>query len=116
MALLVYLDVVLVVVAAPIMLLIGVPASGYLPAAGAWIVLRAAAVGVDRWASTIRDPRREVPLRLVFLIARLFLLAIAIIIVRKAAGRDPGITALAVIVFAYTVSLATSFANRPGRR
>ncbi len=42
--LLAYLDVVVLVVAAPIMLLIGVPAAGYLVGAGAWIALRAIGV------------------------------------------------------------------------
>ena len=46
-AALAYLDVVLLVVAAPIMLLIGVPAVGYLVGAGVWIALRAVGV-VDR--------------------------------------------------------------------
>ncbi len=43
-----YLDIVLLVVAAPIMLLIGVPAVGYLVGAGAWIVLRALGVAIER--------------------------------------------------------------------
>ena len=36
-----YIDVVLVAVAAPILLLIGVPALGYLVGMGAWVLLRA---------------------------------------------------------------------------
>ena len=44
MPLLRFFDVALVVVAAPIMLLIGVPAAGYLIGAGAWIALRAVGV------------------------------------------------------------------------
>jgi len=116
LAALAYLDVVVLVVAAPIMLLIGVPAVGYLVGAVAWIVLRAVGVAVDRAARAADDPRREAGLRLAYLLGRLFLLAIAVILVRNGAGRDDGLTALLVIVFAYTVQLVLSFLSRPGTR
>ena len=116
LAALTYLDVVVLVVAAPIMLLIAVPAVGYLVGAVAWIVLRAVGVAVDRAARAADDPRREAGLRLAYLLGRLFLLAIAVILVRNGAGRDDGLTALLVIVFAYTVQLVLSFLNRPGTR
>ena len=114
--LLAYLDVVVLVVAAPIMVLIGVPAVGYLVGAGAWIVLRAVGVLIERVVPSLGDPRREVTLRLAYLLGRLFLLAIAVIVVRNGSGRDAGLTALLVIVFAYTVQLVLSFLNRPGTR
>jgi hypothetical protein len=116
LAALAYLDVVVLVVAAPIMLLIGVPAVGYLVGAVAWIVLRAVGVAVDRAARAADDPRREAGLRLAYLLGRLFLLAIVVILVRNDAGRDDGLTALLVIVFAYTVQLVLSFLNRPVTR
>ena len=111
-----YLDVVILVVAAPIMLLIGVPAVGYLVGAGAWIVLRAVGIGVDRLAVSIDDPNREITLRLAYLIGRLFLLAIVVILVRNGSGRDDGLTALLVIVFAFTTQLIVSFLTRPRSR
>src|SRR5436305_8361246 len=55
MTLIRYLDVVLLVLAAPIMLLIGVPAVGYLVGAAAWIALRAVGEGVDRAAAASTD-------------------------------------------------------------
>ncbi len=113
---LVYLDVVVLAVATPIMLLIGVSPVGYLAGAGAWIVLRAAGVGVDRAADALKDPRSEITLRLAYLLGRLFLLAIAVILVRNASGRDAGLTALVVIVFAFTMQLLLSVLNRPGSR
>jgi len=111
-----YLDVVVLVVAAPIMLLIGVPAEGYLVGAGVWIALRAVGVAVERAAAAADDPRREVTLRLAYLLGRLFLLAIAVIVVRNGAGRDDGLTALLVIVFAFTTQLVISFLIRAGSR
>ncbi|HEY2771908.1 MAG TPA: hypothetical protein VGI87_15135 [Solirubrobacteraceae bacterium] len=115
MTLLNYLDVVLLVVAAPIMLLIGVPAGGYLVAAGAWIALRAIGVAVERVARS-GDPRREVGLRLGFMLGRLFALALVVILVRKAGSRDDGLTALIVVVFAFTIQLAISAVTRPRSR
>jgi hypothetical protein len=111
-----YLDVIVIVVAAPIMLLIGASAVGYLVGAGVWIALRAAGVAVDRAAAVIGDPRREVNLRLGYLLGRLFLLAIAVILVRNGAGRDAALTALFVIVFAFTMQLILSFMSRPRSR
>ena len=111
-----YLDVVLVAIAAPIMLLIGVPAVGYLVGAGVWIVLRAVGVAVERAVESLEDPRREVTLRLAYLMALLFLLAIAVILVRNGSGRDDGLTALLVIVFAFTTQLGLSFLTRPRSR
>jgi hypothetical protein len=111
-----YLDVVLLVVAAPIMLLIGVPAVGYLVGAGAWIVLRAVGIGIDRVVPSLEDPRGEITLRLAYLMGRLFLLAIAVIVVRNGAGRNDGLTALLVIVFAFTIQLVTMFLTRPRRQ
>jgi hypothetical protein len=110
-----YLDVIVIVVAAPIMLLIGASAVGYLVGAGVWILLRAAGVAVDRAAAVAGEPRREVNLRLAYLLGRLFLLAIAVILVRNGSGRSAALTALLVIVFAFTVQLILSFVNRPRR-
>jgi hypothetical protein len=115
-ALLAYLDVVMLVVAAPIMLLIGVPAAGYLVGAGVWIALRAVGVAIERVVPSLRDPRGEITLRLAFLLGRLFTLAIAVIVVRNSAGRDDGLTALVVIVFAFTTQLVLSFLTRPRSR
>jgi hypothetical protein len=111
-----YIDVVVLLVAAPILLLIGVPASGYLVGAGAWMVLRAVGVAVDHYANAAATANTQITLRLSYLMSRLFLLAIAVILVRQGSGRDAGLTALLVIVFAFTAELIISTATRPGRR
>ena len=112
-AILSYLDVVLLVLAAPIMLLIGVPAFGYLVSAGVWILLRAIGVLVERVASGSGDVRSQAGLRLTYMLGRLFLLAITVILVRNAGTKNDGLTALLVIVFAFTTQLVTSFLIRP---
>jgi hypothetical protein len=111
-----YLDVVLVVAAAPIMLLIGVSGVGYAFGAGAWLALRAVGIGVEKAASAA-EPRTQISLRMAYMLGRLFLLALAVILARQSGGQDAGLTALAVIVVAFTVQLTTSALNRPrGRR
>jgi hypothetical protein len=111
-----YFDVVLVVVAAPIMLLIGVPASGYGIAAGVWIALRAIGVAVDRAAATTANASTQITMRMLYMLGRLFTLALTVILVRLGAGKDAGLTALVVIVFAYTVQLGISAVTRPRSR
>ncbi len=111
-----YFDVVLLVVAAPILLLIGVPAAGYAIGAGVWILLRAVGEAVDRAASASHDARTQISLRMSYMLGRLFLLALTVILVRRGAGQDDGLTALIVIVFAFTVQLGISAASRPRKR
>jgi hypothetical protein len=111
-----YFDVVLLACAAPIMLLIGVPAVGYAVGAGSWIALRVVGVGVERYAEHASEQARQISVRLAYMLGRLFALAIAVILVRKGDGQNAGLTALLVIVFAYTTQLVISFATRPRRR
>ena len=110
-----YLDVVLVVVAAPIMLLIGVPALGYGVGAAAWLILRAAGIGVERLLGTTSDPRTQISIRMGYMLGRLFLLALAVVVARTSGSKNDGLAALVVIVVAFTVQLATSAVTRPRR-
>src|SRR5436309_11463438 len=103
-----YLDVAVLVIAAPILLLIGVPASGCAISAAVWIALRAVGELVERAATAAHEQRTEVSLRLGYMLGRLFALALVIVLVRQDAGKDAGLTALAVIVSAFTIQLATS--------
>jgi hypothetical protein len=111
-----FIDVVLVVLAAPILLLTGVPAVGYAVGAGAWILLRAVGVAVEHRAAAIEDVGRQLTFRLVYVLGRVFALALAIILVRRGAGKHDGLTALLVILFAFTVQLGLSVVTRPRSR
>jgi hypothetical protein len=111
-----YIDVVLIAAAAPILLLIGVPAVGYGVGAGVWVLVRAAGVAVDRYVATAEVRNTALTLKLVYMIARIFVLALTVVLVRNGAGRDDGLTALLVIVFAFTIALGLSLINRPGSR
>jgi len=108
-----YIDVVLVLVAAPILLLVGVPAAGYGVGATTWILLRALGVAVDHGASAIAGLSAQMTLGLGYRLARVSLLVTAIVLARRGAGKDNGLAALTVIVFAFTIQLAFSIVNRP---
>jgi hypothetical protein len=111
-----YVDVILLAVAAPIMLLIGVPASGYLIAAGVWTLLRVIGVGVDRAAAATKDANRQIGIRMGYMLGRLFLLALTVILIRKSDGQNAGLAALVVVAFSFTIALALSALNRPRSR
>jgi hypothetical protein len=110
-----YLDVVLVVLAAPIALLTGVSALGYGAGGGAWLVLRAAGLAVERAASSSAETRQQISLRMAYMLGRLFLLALAIVLARRDGGQNAGLAALVVVVAAFTVQLFTAAVSRPRR-
>ena len=83
---------------------------------GAWLALRAVGVGVERAADAAEDARTQIGLRLGYMLGRLFALALAVVLARKSGNQHDGLTALVVIVVAYTIQLVTSFATRPRRR
>ncbi len=106
----------LVVLAAPVLLLIGVPALGYAVGGGAWIALRAIGAGVESIASRKGDIARELTVRLLFGLVRVAVLALAIILVRKNAGRDDGLTTLLVVLVAFTIQFVIGVTTRPRSR
>jgi hypothetical protein len=112
-----YIDVVLLVVAAPILLLIGVSALGYAVSAGVWLGLRVVEIGVNRYAAALGDQKRELIVRqLMFPLVRIFLLALTVILVRRGEGKDAGLTALVLLVLMFTIRFAISVAERPRAR
>jgi hypothetical protein len=110
-----YLDVAVILVAAPIMLLIGVSPVGYLVGAGAWIAFRVLGIAVERAADATTDVNRSIAIRMGYMLGRLFALAIVVILVRKSDGQDAGLACLLVVVFGFTIQLATSAITRPRR-
>ena len=108
-----YIDVVLVVLAAPLLFLVGVPALGYAIGAASWVVLRAVGVAVDRHASAGANVLQQVSLRIEYRLVRLVAL-VAAALFAATAGRADGLTALLVITFAFTVQLVSLLCD--GRR
>jgi hypothetical protein len=120
LALLRYLDVLLVLVAAPPALALGAPALGYAIAAGAWMLQRALAQVDRRWIRTATTPRTQLGLNLFEAFGRIWLLAGAIVLAGVAGGRADGLTAALVVFGAYSVAfmikvLSGGPSPRPGR-
>jgi hypothetical protein len=90
-----YLDLVLLAVALPVFLLADVPMAGYLAVAGIWIVMygieiasnRAIAGAVER-----RDRRAAMGWLGATSLASAWVVALAVLIVGLAAGKDAGLT------------------------
>jgi hypothetical protein len=102
-----YGDVALVLLAAPILLLAGVPALGYGIGAAAWILLRGLGLAVDRHASASSELSQQLALRVGYRFARVLLLVTATVVSIKVSGRSDGLTALLVISVAFTAQLGS---------
>ena len=107
-----WLDVVLVVLAAPFVVLMGLPVLGYAIGAAAWIANRAIGVGVERMAGGQQDVRRAVGMNLFALIARSWLVGLTILAVGLAGEREDGLTAAILVLAAFTLYFVTSLLTR----
>jgi hypothetical protein len=107
-----YLDVAIVVLAAPFILLTGAPVLGYVVGAAAWIVTRFAGVAIERAARRTRDPRAVAALNLTVLLGRVWVVGLSILAVGLAADREDGLMAALVALVAFTIYLATSLVLR----
>jgi hypothetical protein len=109
-------DVLVVLAAAPVLLLIGMPAAGYLIGAATWILLRVLGLAVDRRATSLSHVVQQASLRFAYRMVRVVLLALAAILASKAGGRDDGLAALLVIIIAFTIQLTVAIFERSGPR
>jgi hypothetical protein len=107
-----WLDVILVILAAPFAILMGAPALGYAVGAAAWIVNRAIGAAVERRAKAATDVRMTVGLNLGALIARSWLVGLTILAVGLAGDREDGLTAAILVLAAFTIYFATSLLSR----
>ncbi len=113
MTILRHLDVVLVVLAAPVALALGAPVLGYAVGAGAWVLQRIVAELDKRWVSRAAEPRTQLGLNLFEAFGRIWLLAGAIIAAGVIGGRADGLTAAVTICGAYTVAFAIRVLSGP---
>jgi hypothetical protein len=111
-----WLDVVLVVLAAPFVLLTGLPVLGYAVGAAGWILNRVIGVLVERRAGAQEDIRRAVGLNLGALIARSWLVGLTILAVGLAGEREDGLTAAILILAAFTLYFVSSLLLRSFER
>jgi hypothetical protein len=111
-----YLDVVLVILAAPFVLLMGGPALGYAVAAVTWIVSRLGGAWLERWARRAKNPRAQVAVGFVVLLGRAWVMGIAILVVGLAGEREDGLMAALLALVAFSVYFATQLIIRPMER
>jgi hypothetical protein len=111
-----YLDVLIVVLAAPFVILMGGPVLGYVAGGAAWIVGRAVGVWVERWARAHKNPRAQVGIGFAVLMARVWLLGLTILLVGLQGERKDGLTAALLALVAFTVYFATTLLLRPMER
>ena len=107
-----WLDVILVVLAAPFVVLMDLPVLGYAVGAAAWIANRVIGVLVERVATRQPDVRRAVGLNLGALIARSWLVGLTILAVGLAGEREDGLTAAILLLAAFTLYFVTSLLLR----
>jgi hypothetical protein len=108
LALLRYIDVVLVVAALPLVALADLPLLGYAVGAAAWIAQRAGGVLLERQARRTTDPRRLVGLNLAGSLGRAWLVGGAILAVGLAGEREDGLMAAVLVAVAFTVYFGIS--------
>ena len=109
-----YLDVVLVVIAAPVAIGLGASPLGYLIAAGAWVLQRVLQQLDRRWIAA-RGADARFGLSLVDGFGRIWLLAGAIVLAAVIGGRPAGLTAALVIFCLYSIAFALRVVEgRPG--
>jgi hypothetical protein len=111
-----YVDVVVVVLAAPFVVLMGAPVLGYVAGAIAWIASRVLGVAVERYAKTLPNPRAVVGLNFAVLMGRAWLLGLTILLVGLEGKRADGLMAALLALVAFTLYLATSLILRPLER
>jgi hypothetical protein len=116
LAVLRYLDVVLLVAAAPFVVLLGAPVAGYAIAAVAWILQRFAAAAIERRAARQQDYRTAIGLNMASLLVRAWLIGLTILGVGLIVGREEGLTAGITVLVAFTVYFVTSLILRPLER
>ena len=111
-----YLDVLIVVLAAPFVLLMGAPVLGYVAGGAAWIVGRIAAVVIERWARANKEPKAQVGIAFAVLMGRAWLVALTILLVGVKGEREDGLMAALLALVAFTVYFVTTLLLRPMER
>ena len=111
-----YLDVLLVILAAPFVVLMGGPVLGYVVAGGTWIVTRIAFAWIERAVRASGNARAQVGVGFAVLMGRAWLMGIAILVVGTAGDREDGLMAALLALVAFSVYFATQLIIRPMER
>lgn len=116
LALMRWLDVLLLVATVPVLLLAGAPTLGVLAGAGAWILQRLVSHLIERRARKSTNVKQVTGLMLATTLARAWLVGLTILAVGLAGAREDGLTAALIVLAAFTVYFAMSLILRPLER
>jgi hypothetical protein len=100
------------ILALPVFVLAELPIAGYVAGGGAWILQRTVQLALQRRVASANDPRTIVGITAASMIARSWLVALAIFLVGLS-DRDAGLAAAVLVIFLFTIYLAMQFALRP---
>ena len=103
-----WLDVVVVPLAVVVALALGAPTLGVVVGAVAWIIARLTSVVLERKLEEVDDLRRRLALAVTYKMARVWVLAMAIIAVGVLGSREDGLAAALVIFGAFSLYFAGS--------
>jgi hypothetical protein len=107
-----YIDLVLLWLTVPLALALGAPPIGLLLAAVVWTGQRFVALAVDRRARRRDSVREAIGLNMATMMVRQWLLAGTVVVAGVGVGREDGVTAAAVLLVAFTISLAATLLLR----
>lgn len=107
-----YLDLLLVLLVLPVFLAAGLPLAGWGVAGGAWVAQRALQTYLDRKAGASKDPRTVVGVLAGSMIARGWLVAIAVFLVGLS-DNEAGLAAAVTVVALFTVYFTIRMVLRP---
>jgi hypothetical protein len=112
-----YFDCGLVIVTAPFVAAAGLPMFGYAIAAVAWILTRLIGVWLQSRAARAKDARTVAGIAIAGMMARLWIVVLAIVTASQVGGRDDAVMAAVLSLAAFTVYFVlNSIVFRPQRR
>lgn len=107
-----YLDLLLAALALPLFLAAGLPVAGWAVGGGAWVAQRGLQEYLDRRAKASKDPRTVVGLLAGSMIARGWLVAIAVFLVGSS-DNEAGLAAAVLVIALFTVYFTVRMILRP---
>jgi hypothetical protein len=110
-----FLDVALVVFFAPLLIVAGAPALGYLLGGASWILARVGGEVLDRKARAA-DPRTGIGLQVAGMMGRAWVVGLAVVGAGVGGDRDDAVCAAVVALVAFTVYLPLSLIVRQFER
>jgi hypothetical protein len=108
-----YMDIALLVAALPVFLLGDLPMAGYAVGAGGYVLQRIVRDVLASRANRSDDPRVVAGILVSSMLARGFLIALALLGVGLAVGNQAGLCAALLFLAAFTISFGMGLALRP---